>query len=116
MNITYRTVGDYQIPNITLLLEDSKPIGKWGIAHRDYLRHNKSVKFNIMLMNGTFFSYLAKIDSQAEEMFSRLVEQMANTEEITEQLKEQNQLEWVQRMNNIRHRATEIVNAELIYV
>ena len=115
MNITYRTVGDYQIPNITLSPEDSKPIGKWGIAHRDYLRHSKSVKFNIMLMTGTMFSHLAEIDSQAEEMFSRLVKQMANTEGITEQFKEQNQLEWVQRMNNIRHRATEIVNTELIY-
>lgn len=116
MNITYRTVGDYQIPNITLSLEDSKPIGRWGIAHRDYLRHNKSVQFNIMLMTGTLTSHLTEIDSQAEEMFSRLVEQIANAEGITEQFKEQNQLEWVQRMNNIRHRATEIVNAELIYV
>ena len=115
MNITYRTVGDYQIPNITLSPEDSNPIGRWGIAHRDYLRQNKSVKFNIMLMNGTLFSYLAEIDSQAEEMFSRLVEEMATAEGITEQLKEQNQLDWVQRMNNIRQRATEIVNAELIY-
>lgn len=86
------------------------------IAHRDYLLHNKSVQFNIMLMTGTLFSHLAEIDSQAEKMYSRLVEEMANTEEITEQLKEQNQLEWVQRMNNIHHRATEIVNAELIYV
>ncbi len=116
MNITYRTVGDYRIPNITLSPEDTKPIGRWGITHRDYLRHSKSVKFNIMLMNGTLFSYLAEIDTQAEEMFSRLVEQMATAEGITEQFKEQNQLEWVQRMNNIRHRATEIVNAELIYV
>ena len=64
----------------------------------------------------TLFSHLAEIDSQAEESFSRLVEQMANAEGITEQLKEQNQFDWVQRMNNIRHRATEIVNAELIYV
>ena len=116
MNISYRTVGDYKIPNITLSPEDSKPIGRWGIAHRDYLRQNKSVKSNIMLMTGTLFSHLAEIDSQAEEMFSRLVEQMATAEGITEQLKDQNQLEWVQRMNNIRHRATEIVNAELIYV
>ena len=116
MNITYRIVGDYQIPNITLSPEDSKPIGRWGIAHRDYLRHNKSVKFNIMLMNGTLFSYIAEIDSQAEELFSRLVEQMANSEGITEQLKEQNQLEWVQRVNNIRQRAAEIVYNELIFI
>lgn len=116
MNITYRTVGDYRIPNITLSPEDSKPIGGWGIVRRDYLLHNKSVQFNIMLMTGTLFSHLAEIDSQAEKMFSRLVKEMANAEGITEQLKEQNQLEWVQRMNNIRHRATEIVNTELIYV
>ena len=116
MNITYRNVGDYQIPNITLSPEDSNPIGRWGIAHRDYLRRNKSVKFNIMLMNGTLFSYLAEIDSQAEKMFSRLVEQMAKAEGITEQLKEQNQLEWVQRMNNIRQRANEIVCNELIFI
>ena len=115
MNISYRTVGDYKIPNITLSPEDSKPIGKWSIAHRDYLRRSKSVKFNIMLMNGSLFSYLVEIDSQAEEMFSRLVEQMANSEGITEQLKEQNQLDWVQRMNNIRHRATEIVLNEFVY-
>lgn len=116
MNITYRTVGDYKIPNITLSPEDSKPLGRWGIAHRDYLLHNKSVQFNIMLMTGTLTSHLAEINSQAEEMFSRLIEEMANAEGITEQLKKQNQLEWVQRMNNIRHRATEIVNTELIYV
>ncbi len=116
MNITYRTVGDYKIPNITLSPEDSKPIGRWGIVHRDYLMKHKRVQFNIMLMTGTLFSHLAEIDSQAEKMFSRLVEEMANAEGITEQLKEQNQLEWVHRMNNIRHRATEIVNTELIYV
>ena len=115
MNITYRTVGDYQIPNITLSPEDSQLIGRWGIAHRDYLKHNKSMKFNIMLMNGTLLSHLTEIDSQTEEMFSRLVEEMANAEGITEQLKEQNQLEWVQRMNNIQQRAKGIVLDEIVY-
>ena len=115
MNIPYRTVGDYQIPNITLSPEDSKPLGRWGIAHCDYLRHNKSVQFNIMLMTGTLFSHLAEIDSQAEEMFSRLVEQMAKAEGITEQLKAENQMKWVGCMNNIRYRAVEVVNADLIY-
>ena len=86
MNISYRTVGDYKIPNITLSPGDSKPIGRWGFVRRDYLQHNKSVQFNIMLMTGTLTSHLAEIDSQAEEMFSRLVEQMANAEGITEQL------------------------------
>ena len=116
MNITYRTVGDYKIPNITLSPEDSKPIGRWGIAHRDYLLHNKSVQFNIMLMTGTLFSHLAEINSQAEEMFSRLVEQMANAEGITEDLKATNQMEWVTRMNNIHSRVTEIVNTQYIFV
>ena len=116
MNITYRTVGDYKIPNITLSPEDSKPIGRWGIVRRDYLLHNKSVQFNIMLMTGTLTSHLAEIDSQADKMFSRLVEQMADVEGVTEQLKEQNQLEWVQRMNNIQERANEIVCNELIFI
>ena len=116
MNITYRTVGDYKIPNITLSPEDSKPIGRWGIVHRDYLLHNKSVQFNIMLMTGTLFSHLAEIDSQAEEMFSRLVEQMANSEGITEQLKATNQMKWVQRMNNITSIAKEIVINNIIMV
>ena len=115
MNITYRTVGDYKIPNITLSPEDSNPVGRWGIVRRDYLQHNKSVQFNIMLMTGTLFSHLAEIDSQAEKMFSRLVEEMANAEGITEQLKDQNQLEWVQRMNSIYLRVNEIIYNELIY-
>ena len=86
MNITYRTVGDYKIPNITLSPEVCQPLGRWGVVRRDYLLHNKSVQFNIMLMTGTLFSHLAEIDSQAEEMFSRLVEQMSTAEGVTEQL------------------------------
>ena len=116
MKITYRTVGDYKIPNITLSPEDSKPIGRWGIVRRDYLLHNKSVQFNIMLMTGTLFSHLAEIDSQAEEMFSRLVNDMAKTEGATEQLKAENQMLWVQKMNNIEARAREVVTTELIYI
>ncbi|MBE6821307.1 MAG: ParM/StbA family protein [Ruminococcaceae bacterium] len=87
-------------------------------AKEDMMRtHHATVDESVITrVSGTLFSHLAEIDTQAEEMFSRLVEQMANAEGITEQLKEQNQLEWVQQMNNIRHRATEIVNAELIYV
>ena len=115
MNITYRTVGDYKIPNIALSPEDSKPIGRWGIVRRDYLLHNKSVQFNIMLMTDTLFSHLSEIDSQAEEMFSRLVEQMKVNEGVTEQLKADDQMDWVSRMNNIESRAREIVNNDLIY-
>ena len=112
---TYRTVGDYRIPNITLPAEARKPIGVWGLKRKDYLIKHKRVQFNIMLMNGTLWSHLAEVDKQASDMFSRIVEQMKVSEGITEQLKEQNQIEWVARMNNIEARVREIVNTELIY-
>ena len=112
---TYRTVGDYRIPNITLPAEANKSLGMWGLKRKDYLMHHKRVQFNIMLMNGTLWTHLAEIDEQASVMFSRLVEQMKVNEGITEQLKEQNQMEWVARMNNIEARVREFVNTELIY-
>ena len=112
---TYRMVGDYRIPNITLPAEASKPLGIWGMKRKDYLMQHKRVQFNIMLMNGTLWTHLAEIDEQAPEMFSRLVEQMKVNEGITEQLKVNDQLEWVARMNNIEARAREAVNHELIY-
>ena len=112
---TYRTVGDYKIPNITLPAEASKPLGIWGLKRKDYLMKHKRVQFNIMLMNGTLWTHLAEIDEQASVMFSRLVEQMKINEGITEQLKADNQMEWVVRMNNIEARAREIVNHELIF-
>ena len=112
---TYRTVGDYKIPNITLPAEANKPLGMWGLKRKDYLMHHKRVQFNIMLMNGSLWSHLAEVDEQASVMLSRLVEQMKVSEGITEQLKEQNQIEWVARMNNIEARVREIVNTELIY-
>ena len=114
-NGTCRTVGDYRIPNITLPAEARKPIGVWGLKRKDYLIKHKRVQFNIMLMNGTLWTHLAEIDEQASVMFSRLVEQMKINEGITEQLKEQNQMEWVARMNNIEARVREFVNTELIY-
>ena len=112
---TYRTVGDYRIPNITLPAEANKPLGMWGLKHKDYLMHHKRVQFNIMLMNGSLWSHLAEVDEQASDMFSQIAEQMKVSEGITEQLKEQNQIEWVARMNNIEARVREIVNTELIY-
>ena len=112
---TYRTVGDYKIPNITLPAEANKPLGMWGLKRKDYLMHHKRVQFNIMLMNGSLWSHLAEVDEQASVMLSRLVEQMKVSEGITEQLKEQNQIEWVARMNNIEARVREFVNTELIY-
>lgn len=115
--LEYRKVGDYMIPNLTLPTEETAiRLGKWGMLHKDYMLKHKKVTVTIMTAEGRFWQYLVEVDKQAEEMFSRLIEQMAKSEGITEQLKSTNQLEWVQRMNNIHSRATEIVNAELIYV
>lgn len=115
-NITYRQVGDYKIPNITLPAEARKPLGIWGLKRKEYLMKHKRVQFNIMLMNGSLWTNLAEIDEQASDMFSRLVEQTKINEGITEQLKEDSQMEWVARMNNIEVRAREIVNHELVFI
>ena len=112
---TYRMVGDYKFPNITLPAEGNKSLGVWGLKRKDYLMKHKRVQFNIMLMNGTLWNHLSEIDEQASAMFSRLVEQMKFAEGITEQLKEENQIEWVARINNIEARVREIVNHELIF-
>lgn len=112
---TYRMVGDYRIPDITLPAEASKPLGVWGLKRKDYLMTHKRVQFYIMLMNGTLWTHLAEVDEQASDMFSRLIEQMKVNEGITEQLKEDDQMKWVARMNNIEVRAREIVNHELIF-
>ena len=109
---TYRTVGNYKIPNITLPAEANKPLGVWGLKRKDYLMQHKRVQFNIMLMNGTLWTHLTEIDEQASDMFSRLVKQIKINEGITEQL---NQMEWVAQMNNIEARAREIVNIEIIH-
>lgn len=112
---SYRMVGDYRIPNITLPAEANKPLGVWGLKRKDYLMQHKLVQFNIMLMNGTLWTHLAEVDEQASDMFSRLVEQMRAIEGITEQLKAGDQMELVSQMNNIEARAREIVNHELIF-
>ncbi len=112
---TYRMVGDYRIPNITLPAEARKPLGVWGLKRKDYLMQHKRVQFNIMLMTGTLWTHLAEVDEQAADMFSRLVEQMKVNEGVTEQLKADNQMEWVARMNNIEARVREIVDFVIIY-
>ena len=115
--IGYTLQGDYYIPDLTLPPEDdTRPIGVWGMRHRDYLKNHRKAIYSIMLMDNTLRSYLADINEQADEMFNQLVKDMAKAEDITEQLKAENQMLWVQKMNNIRNRATEIVNSELIYV
>ena len=115
MGGTYTQVGDYLLPDLKLPEEEQQPIGVWGQRHRRYLKEHQRATYATLLTSGKLNNYLADIDRQAEEMFSRLVKQMAELEGVTEQLKAGNQMEWVRRMNNIRNRAMEIVNAELIY-
>lgn len=115
MGGTYTQAGDYLLPDLKLPEEEQQPIGVWGQRHRRYLKEHRRATYTALLASGKLNSYLADIDRQAEEMFLRLVKQMAEAEGVTEQLKADNQMEWVGRMNNIRNRAMEIVNAELIY-
>ena len=113
----YELQGDYYIPCITLPTEkEHKPIGLWGQRHKRYLQKHKREVYTTLLVNGKLNSYLADIDERATTMMFRLIEQMADKEGITEQLKAADQMAWVGAMNNIRKRATEIVNAELIYL
>lgn len=115
-SINYRKVRDYNIPNLTLPLKESHiKLGKWGMIHKDYLLKHKKVFFTTLLAEGNLWRYLANIDIQAHRMFDTLVAQMKEAEGVTEQLKEENQLEWVCRMQNIEARAREIVTTELIY-
>ena len=116
MGGAYVRQGDYLLPCLSLLAKkENKPVGVWGHRHLRYLKQHRKVLYTNLLTSGKLNSYLADIDKQAEDMFLRLVEQIANREGVTEQLKAENQIEWVGRMNNIRSRAMEIVNAELIY-
>lgn len=115
MGGTYTQVGDYLLPDLKLPEEEQQPIGVWGQCHRRYLKDHRRATYATLFTNGKLNSYLADIDRQAEEMFSRLVKQMAEAEGVTEKLKAADPMEWVRRMNNIRNRAMEIVNSELIY-
>ena len=111
----YELQGDYYILCLTLPTEEERPIGIWGQQHRRYLKEHKKAAYTMLLTNGKLNSYLADIDKQAEEMFSRLVKQLAEREGMTEALKAENQMLWIGRMANIRNRAMEIVNADLIF-
>lgn len=113
--IRYTLQGDYYLPDLALPDEEQQPIGIWGQRHLRHLKQNRRVLYANLLTSGKLNSYLADIDKQAEEMFSRLVKHMAEREGLTEQLKADNQMAWVGRMNDIRSRATEVVNTDLIY-
>ena len=116
-SISYRQVGDYLIPNLILPPEEARvTLGKWGMMHKSYLEKHKKVFFSSLLIQGKLYQHCAEIEAQAKDMFNTLVEQMKHTEGVTEQLKEDNQMKWVCRMQNIEARAREFVDTELIYV
>ncbi|MBQ8209193.1 MAG: TnpV protein [Clostridia bacterium] len=116
-SISYRRVGDYNIPNLSLPPKEANiTLGKWGMLHKDYLLKQKKVVFTTLLAEGKLWQYLADIDTQAQQMCNTIVEQIKKAEDVTEQLKEENQLEWVCRMQNIEDRAREIVVEELINI
>ena len=111
----YERKGDYLIPCIALPAEEEQPIGTWGQRHLDYLKQYRKVTYTNLLTSGKLNACLANIDRQAQERFKRLIEDMKQAQSITEQLKAENAFEWVQRLNNIRACAREIVNEEIIY-
>ena len=113
--INYTLQGDYYLPDLALPAEEQQPIGIWGQRHLRHIKQNQRVLYTNLLTSGKLNSYLADINRQAEEMFSRLVKQMAEREGVTEKLKADNQMAWVGRMNDIRSRATEVVNTDFIY-
>lgn len=109
-NITYRQVNGYLIPNLTLPPEESGiRLGKWGLMHKYYLLNHKKTLFTTLFSQGKLWQYLAEVDTQAQQMFDTLVEQMKEAEGVNEQLKEENQMDWVCRMQNIELIAKEIV-------
>ena len=111
----YELQGDYYLPCLSLPEEEQKLVGIWGQRHLRYIKEHKRTLYANLLTSCQLNSYLADIDEQAEEMFSRLVKQLAEKENVTEKLKAENQMLWVQKMNNIRSRAIEVVNTELIF-
>ena len=116
-SISYRRVGDYNIPNLALPPEEANiKLGKWGMLHKDYLEKHNRVFFNLLLTQGKLYQHCADVENQARDMFDTLVKQMKETEDITEQLKEKNQMEWVGKMYNIRNQAIENINKGFIYV
>ena len=113
---TYTQVGDYMLPDLLPAEEEKEAnIGVWEMRHKRYLKQNHKVRYYNLLTSGKLNSYLADIEQQAQDLFLRLVKELAKRENVNEKLKAENQMLWVQKMNNIRNRATEIVNAELVY-
>lgn len=113
--IDYVLVGDYYIPDLKFP-EEERPIGKYGRMHRKYLRENKPMLFNDLVLSCQFWTYLADINEQAQDRLQVIISQMQKAESVTEKMKESNQWEWIQRMGSIHNRAEEIILNEMIYV
>ena len=110
----YELIGDYYIPVLTLSSEEQRPIGKWGRMHRDYLKEQRPILFNDLILSGQLWSYLADLNEQAQKRLSLIVEQMKASEGVSEKLKATDQMAWVVAMNSIRNRAEEIILREMI--
>ena len=111
----YELIGDYYIPVLTLSSEEQRPIGKWGRMHRDYLKEQRPILFNDLILSGQLWTYLADLNEQAQEHLSLIIEQMKASEGVTEELKTADQMAWVGAMSSIRNRAEEIILREMIY-
>ena len=116
MNVCYQNQGDYQLPYITTKEQKELHIGVWANRHRQYLKQNHRIRYYNLLTSERLYHYLADIEEQAEAMCSQLVKSLVEKENVTEKLKADNPMLWVQKMNNIRNRAMEIVNSEVIFV
>ena len=115
--LDYTMVNGYYLPNLTVAAPaEQHPTGRWGRLHKMYLKEQRPIQYNQLLLSGELGGYLAKLDKQAEKQLALTVQQMQEVEGVTEALKAANQLEWVRRMNSIRNRAEEIIKSELIFV
>ena len=113
--IEYILVGDYYIPNL-ILPEETRPIGTWGRLHREYLKEHRPIQYTNLITEGTLWTHLADLNEQAQERLARIIDQMKESEGVTETLKAADQLAWVGAMNSIRNRAEEIIREEMIFV
>lgn len=114
---TYTQTGDYLLPDLSLPAEkETGNIGVWALRHKRYLKQHHKVLYYNLLTTGKLYSHLADVEEQAQQLFLRLVKELAEKEGVTEQLKAADQMAWVRRMNNIRRRATEVVNSEVLFI
>ena len=116
MGGTYTMQGDYCLPDLTLPTEEKRPIGVWGQRRLRYLKQHRKIRYYNLLTSGKLYSHLADVEEDAQSLFLRLVKEYAERESVTEQLKAENPMGSVRRMNNIRERVSEVLNAEMIFI